>query len=45
MALIPPAAFAAVPKSPPPVPLSLQKKKVIASPVIPSILGANAIGK
>jgi len=44
MALIPPAAFAAVPRSPPPVPISQQKKKIIASPIIPSILGANALG-
>ena len=44
MALVPPAAFTAVPDSPPPTPLPKYSKKVVASPVIPCMLGATATG-
>ncbi|XP_078492112.1 centrosomal protein of 89 kDa-like [Ciona intestinalis] len=44
MALVPPAAFTAVPHSPPPTPTTKKKgrkNKILRSPVIPAIMAAN----
>uniref|UniRef100_F6VCK7 Uncharacterized protein n=2 Tax=Ciona intestinalis TaxID=7719 RepID=F6VCK7_CIOIN len=44
MALVPPAAFTAVPQSPPPTPTTKKrgkKNKILQSPVVPAIMAAN----
>ena len=39
MALVPPVAFTAVPKSPPPTPMKIKKSKIKISPIVPALLG------
>ncbi|XP_076809905.1 centrosomal protein of 89 kDa-like isoform X1 [Clavelina lepadiformis] len=48
MALVPPVAFTAVPDSPPPTPIPPKKKnkrKVVISPILPAMIGANVAAK